>query len=159
MRCGELAMRVTTCVAFLLVPIASPGLAQNQVMCGPAVMAANAGRDVEAAIRSADQQGSPAQQGQAYQDNLRQRREQAEQYAAAARNGVALPPGAADSLRNELKADIEQWRAEFRVSRKELRAMRDHWLVAGGSLTAAQWAQRRVDWWATRDEWVAHHLR
>jgi len=109
----------------------------------------------DAAASSAEQRA----QRLAYEENLRVRREEAEQYAAAARSGVPLPPDAAETLRRELEADIEQWRAEYRVSHKELQAMRDQWLVARDSLTALQWAQRRVAWWAARDAWVAAHRR
>ena len=112
------------------------------------------GSNIDQAIRSIDSQSADARaQRIAYQQNLRIRREQAEQYAAAARNGVPLPPDAADTLRRELAADIEQWRVEFNVRHKESQAMRDQWLVARDSLTAVQWAQRRVDWWAAICHW------
>jgi len=114
--------------------------------------------NVEQAIRNIDSQNADARaQRLAYLDNLRIRREQAEQYAAAARKGVPLPANAAETLRHELEADIEQWRAEYKVSHKELQAMRDQWLVARESLTALQWAQHRVEWWSARDAWVASH--
>ena len=153
-------MRAATCFALPAALAAAPALAQGQPMCGTAVMIANAPRDLDNAIRTVDRQESQATQAQrrqAYQDNLRQRREQAEQYAAAARQGVALPPDAAETLRGELQADIEQWRAEFTVSRKEWQAMREQWLVSRDSLTSAQWAERRADWWSARDAWIARN--
>lgn len=125
------------------------------------------GADIDRAMRNIGSQDGGAaaptaeQRAQllAYQENLRIRRQQAEQYAAAAKSGVALPPDAAETLRHELEADIEQWRAEYRVSHKEWQAMRDRWLVDPNSLSALQWAQQRVDWWAARDAWVADHRR
>jgi hypothetical protein len=125
------------------------------------------GADIDRAVRNIDSPTAGAaaptaeQRAQllAYQENLRIRRQQAEQYAAAAKNGVPLPADAAETLRHELDADIEQWRAEYRVGRKEGQAMRDRWLVDRDSLTAVQWAQQRVDWWAAREAWVAAHHR
>ena len=96
---------------------------------------------------------------QEYRENLRIRREQAEQYVAAVRNGAQLPADAAETLRTELAADIEQWRAEFKASRKEWQVMREEWLVERDSLTAAQWAQRRADWWSARDAWATKNRR
>jgi hypothetical protein len=160
-----MAMRASLWAAALATTIASPALAQGRTMCGAEreTMAASAGMDVDRAARAVGgRQPDPAaaaRQRAAYQENLRLRRQQAEQYAAAARSGVPLPPDAATTLRNELAADIEQWRAEFRVGRKEAQAMRAQWLVERDSLTALQWAQRRVDWWAARDAWVAQHSR
>jgi hypothetical protein len=147
-------------LASLVALAASPAQAQNQVMCGTAVMTANASSDLEKAIHAVDRQESQAaaaRQRQGYLDDLRLRREQARQYAAAARNGVALPADAASTLRSELKADIAQWREEFHVSRKESRAMEERWLVPLESLGALEWAQRRTDWWDARDSWVAAH--
>jgi hypothetical protein len=156
-------MRASLWAAALATLAASPAQAQSRTMCGGEreAMAATAGMDIDRAARAAgDRPADPAataQQKAAYQENLRIRREQAEQYAAAARSGVPLPADAPATLRNELAADIEQWRAEFRVGRKEAEAMRGEWLVARDSLTAVEWAQRRVDWWAARDAWAAAH--
>jgi hypothetical protein len=160
---GRKAMRVTTCIAVQAALIAAPTHAQSPRMCESAMEIANAAADLDKAVRAVDgRQADPtasAQQRAAYQENLRVRRQQAEQYAAAARSGVPLPAGAAATLRSELAADIEQWRAEFRVGRQDADAMRARWLVERDSLTAVQWAQRRVDWWAARDAWVAAHSR
>jgi hypothetical protein len=162
---GDKAMRASLWIAVAASTLASPALGQGRTMCGAEreAMAASAGMDVsDAARRIADRQAdaaASAEQRAAYRENLRIRREQAEEYAAAARNGVPLPADAAESLRRELAADIEQWRAEFAVGRKDAEAMRRAWLVERDSLTAAQWAQHRVDWWAARDAWVAQHAR
>jgi hypothetical protein len=156
-------MRASSRFAALTVLAASPLLAQSRTMCGAEreAMAASAGMNIDAAARAAGQRqaGSAmtAQERAAYQENLRVRRQQAEQYAAAASNGVPLPANAAETLRNELAADIEQWRVEFSVGHKEADAMRKAWLVERASLSAVQWAQHRVDWWAARDAWVAQH--
>lgn len=90
-----------------------------------------------------------------YYENAQIRREQAQQYSTAMRNGAQLPSNAAKTLRDELKADMESWRDTFSVGRQEWQAMRDQWLVDRESLTAEQWAQRRLDWFAARDAWVA----
>ena len=162
---GSKAMRASLWIGAVAATLASPVLAQSRSMCGAEreAMAASAGMTVDNAARAVNDQQAPAaanaEQRAAYQENLRVRRQQAEQYAAAARNGVPLPPDAAETLRRELAADIEQWRAEFAVGRKEAEAMRQAWLVERDSLTAAQWAQHRVDWWAARDAWVARHAR
>jgi hypothetical protein len=162
---GRKAMRASLWVAVVAAAVAAPARAQSRTMCGAEreAMAASAGMDVDSAVRAAgSRQGDPAAAARAraaYQENLRVRRLQAEQYAAAARSGVPLPPDAADTLRRELAADIEQWRAEFHVGRNEADAMRSEWLVERDSLSAVQWAQRRVDWWAARDAWVARHAR
>jgi len=141
-------MRVSLCFAALGTLATSPVQAQSRNMCGAeqAAMAASAGMDVDKTARAlGDRQGNAAataQQRAAYQENLRIRRQQAEQYAAAGRSGVPPPPDARAALRNELAADIEQWRAEFRVGHKEAEGMRREWLVDGDSLSALQWAQR-----------------
>lgn len=159
-------MRTFRWLTALAAAFASPAIAQDRGMSGVEgiTMSNRDSNDIDKAISSVKEQqaGSPAdprpgEESLAYRENLRIRRQQAEQYAAAARNGAALPPDAAGTLRHELAADIEQWRGEFGVGRSEWRAMRDRWLDRRDSLTAAQWAQRRVDWWAARDAWVASH--
>ena len=150
--------------------IASP--APGQTIGGPNSMSPIPGTslpdssasDVDKAVRAIGEERAGSaekarrrEESPAFRENLRIRRRQAEQYAAAARSGVPLPGDAAATLRNELRADIEQWRAEFGVSRKEAQAMREQWLVERGSLSAAQWAERRVDWWRARDAWIARN--
>lgn len=162
------AIRVGGFPAVALALAAAPVSAQTMGGCGMSAangtaLADPAGADVGKLVQalqhekndSAEAQQRRLAEMQAYRDNLRVRREQAEQYAAAARSGVPLPADAAGTLRKELEADIAQWRAEFRVGRGEEQAMRAQWLVARDSLTAVQWAQRRADWWAARDAWIA----
>jgi hypothetical protein len=161
-------MRGFATLAALAALAAPPAFAQ--MMSGPREMSpidgtslpGNDASNVEKAIQAADQRDSssratPQQQAEraAYVENLRIRRAQAEQYVTAIRNGAQVPPGAAGALRHELETDIEQWRAEFRVGRVEREAMLAKWLVPLESLTALEWAERRVDWWAARDAWVA----
>jgi hypothetical protein len=164
------AIRGRDVLAVALALAAAPVLAQTTGGCGISAAkgtphadpaGADVGKTIQA-LRHTKEDSPEAQQRrreeiQAYRENLRVRREQAEQYAVAVRNGALLPADAAEALRAELAADIEQWRAEFGVGRKEWQAMRDEWLVARDRLTAAQRAQRRVDWWTARDSWVAHH--
>jgi hypothetical protein len=158
-------VRVKLWVAIVAASAAAPAAAQSHTMCAAEreAMAASAGLDVDRAVRAmGGKQADPAARAReeaAYRENLRIRRHQAEQYAAAARAGAPLPADAAASLRRELAADIEQWRVEFHVERNEAKAMRRTWLVDRDSLTAPQWAQRRLDWWAARDAWVAAHSR
>jgi hypothetical protein len=163
MRSGSLLATIATIATIAALAAASAGA---QVGSGVTEMSpANGtalpdpqGANLDSVLRSnAAEQPSAARL--AYLENLRVRREQAEQYAAAAHNGVALPSDAAAALRDELAADIEQWRVEFGVRRKDARAMRDEWLVAPDSLTAIEWADRRVAWWTARDAWVAGHHR
>jgi hypothetical protein len=166
------AIRVRGFPAVALALAAAPVAAQTTGGCGMSAangtaLADPAGADVGKMVQTLEHEKDESPEAQrwrreemqAYRENLRVRREQAEQYAAAVRNGAPLPADASETLRAELAADIEQWRAEFGVGRKEWQAMRDEWLVARDSLTAAQWAQRRVDWWTARDSWVADHRR
>ena len=159
-------MRRTACLAGLLALIAFPAPAQDYSLCSPDKVTMGGCAEIELGKALSDQShreaaeaAAAAEQRQAYQENLRIRRSQAEEYAAAARNGVPLPANAAETLRHELAADIEQWRAEFHVGRKDAQAMRDRWLVERDSLSAVQWAQRRVEWWDARDAWAAAHSR
>lgn len=163
-------MRISHRLVALAALLASPAF--GQMTNGPGSMSPipgtalpdASGSDVGQAARAVAEQQSAAPEGRhggvesaAYLANLRIRRQQAEQYAAAAERGVPLPADAALTLRNELAADIDQWRGEFSVGRKQWQAMRDRWLVPLANLTAIQWAQHRVDWWAARDSWIANH--
>ena len=94
---------------------------------------------------------------QEYRALAQERRSVAAQYAQAARSGRRLPDHAGRDIRTALKQDIDTWRSEFTVGRKEWQAMRDQWIVDRRSLTPAQWAQRRADWFATRDGWIARN--
>lgn len=100
----------------------------------------------------AEQQRLQAQQ---YRAQAEQRRAEALAYAQAARSGRPLPANAAGKIRSALKADIDAWREAFDVGRRDWQAMRDQWLVDRESLTAQQWAERRLDWFAVRDAWIA----
>jgi hypothetical protein len=159
-------VRHIPCLAIPLALIACPAPAQDYSLCSPDKVTMGGCAEIELGKALSEQgnrhaaaAGAAAQQQQAYRENLRIRRSQAEQYAAAARNGVPLPANAAETLRRELAADIEQWRAEFHVGRKDAQAMRDRWLVETDSLSAVQWAERRVEWWDARDAWAAAHPR
>ena len=92
---------------------------------------------------------------QEYRSLAQERRSLAMQYAQAARSGRNLPENADREIRKALMQDIDTWRSEFTVGRKDWQAMRDQWIVDRKSLTPAQWAQRRADWFATRDAWIA----
>jgi len=74
---------------------------------------------------------------------VQERRTLAQQYAAAARAGRALPVNSDRKIRDALSDDINAWRDEFRVGRTEWQAMRNQWIVDRASLTPQQWAQRR----------------
>jgi hypothetical protein len=90
-----------------------------------------------------------------YFDNAQIRRDQAQQYSTAMHNGAQLPADAARTLRDELRADMEAWRATFGVGRQEWQSLRDQWILERDALTAEQWAQRRLDWFVFRDAWIA----
>ena len=92
-----------------------------------------------------------------HQALAQERRATAMQYAEAARAGRKLPDSAARDIRNALKADIDEWRDQFRVGRDAWQAMRDQWIADKDSLTPEQWAQRRADWFTARDAWIAQH--
>jgi hypothetical protein len=92
-----------------------------------------------------------------YYANAQVRREQALQYAQALKNGVPAPSDARQTLRDELKADLDVWRDTFRVSREEWQSIRDQWIADRDDLNPEQWAQRRVDWFIFRDAWAAQH--
>jgi hypothetical protein len=88
---------------------------------------------------------------------VQERRALAQQYAQAARAGRRLPANADRKIRDALKDDIDEWRDQFRVGRTEWHDMRAQWIVDRKSLTPEQWAQRRADWFAARDTWIAQH--
>lgn len=88
---------------------------------------------------------------------VQERRSLAMQYAQAARSGRPLPRNADREIRSALSSDIDQWRDEFRVGRTEWQSMRNHWIADRSLLTPAQWAQRRADWFATRDAWITRN--
>jgi hypothetical protein len=78
-------MRASLWAAALALPAVSPAFAQSRTMCGGEreAMAASAGMDIDKAARAAgDRQAdaaATAQQRAAYRENLRVRRQQAEQ--------------------------------------------------------------------------------
>ena len=85
----------------------------------------------------------------------RERRASAFALARAARSGAHIPASAAARIREALSQDIDAWRAEFDVSRRDWEAMRERWLVDRRSLSAAEWAQHRAAWFLARDAWIA----
>jgi hypothetical protein len=84
-----------------------------------------------------------------------QRRANAMELAALARQGKPFPADASNRIRGALADDIDQWRDQFQVDRRAWQAMRDQWLVNRGSLTPQQWAIQRANWFAARDAWIA----
>jgi len=100
---------------------------------------------------AAQQHLSPDQ----YRVMAAQHRRDALALAQAARSGANIPASAGPRIRLALQQDMEAWREQFSVGRKDWQAMRDQWLADRGNMTAAEWAQRRADWFASRDAWVA----
>lgn len=100
----------------------------------------------------ADQQRLTSDQ---YRAQAAQHRADALALAQAARSGAPIPANAAGRIRMALQQDIQAWRDQFTVGRKDWQAMRDQWLADRGGMTAQDWAQRRADWFAARDAWVA----
>jgi hypothetical protein len=90
------------------------------------------------------------QRAQAFRAQVAGRRAAAEASAAAAQAG-----GSAEQLRSELKTDMEIWRDSFAVTKAEWKANLDQWLPHAAALTAAEWAERRVSWFQSRDAWLA----
>jgi hypothetical protein len=61
-------------------------------------------------------------------------------------------------IRAQLKQDMENWRDTFKVGRKDWQQVRDQILVDAGTLTPAQWAERRAQWFDARDQWIAKQV-
>lgn len=168
-----------TALATAALAIATPGFAQGQSgghgggpgggagagppMTPPGSYGAGAGAADYA-------HGIASQQGQFGRDFAAQQKLTADQYrvqaaqhradalalAQAARSGAHIPASAAGRIRAALKADIQAWRDEFTVGRKDWQAMRDQWLVDRNSLTPQLWALQRANWFAARDAWIAN---
>ena len=75
--------------------------------------------------------------------------------ADRARKGEALTSNASERIRTALEVDLRAWRNYFQVSNTEWKVTQSLWLGEVNSLTAAQWAERRADWFTARDAWLA----
>ena len=84
-----------------------------------------------------------------------QHKHQALELAAAVRAGAALPPHAAERIRQAMDVDLQLWREQFQVGRQEWQRMRNDWLAERGTTSAQEWALRRAAWFAARDNWIA----
>lgn len=82
------------------------------------------------------------------------RRTQALAMRDAARAGKSVGESS-EEIRAQLKQDMEDWRDTFRVDRKAWQQVRDEMLVDAGTITPAQWAERRAQWFDLRDQWIA----
>lgn len=165
---------LATIVVFAAAMLASSAMAQGRgggmgagMGAGPPVSPpgqAGGGFDTSTAARDignrqgsfgrdfAEQQRMSSEQ---YRQQARQRKDEAIAFSQSVRNGRVPPDSASRQLRTELKDDIDAWRDEFRVGRKEWMGVRDQWLADRDSLTPQEWAQRRVDWFDFRDAWIA----
>jgi len=94
-----------------------------------------------------------AAQADAYRTRVAGAHSEAQAMAAAARSGQAV--GASnESIRSALQSDMEGWRDTFHIAKTEWRATTDQWLPPLASLTPGQWAERRAQWFASREEWL-----
>lgn len=91
-----------------------------------------------------------------YRARADEHRANALKLAEMARNGATFPPNAAEKLRAALAADLEAWREEFEIGRKEWHEARDRWLAGRETMTAEQLAVLRAEWFAARDAWIAN---
>lgn len=90
-----------------------------------------------------------------YQQEAPQRLAQAQKMAEEGRNGT-LDYVSAKHIRSALQEDMETWRDVFAIGSQHWEAMRHEWLVEQ-KLSAEEWAERRVAWFAARDSWMAAH--
>jgi hypothetical protein len=162
-------MRTIAAAAILAAAFAaSPGSAQDMMNSpGPNGMPMpNPAQDYEEAMRRIDERGhlddiELARAGRESRTAWLERqavarRAQATEQAAALTAGTAADPGTAASIREALEKDLDDWRKQFDVGRREWRTMRATWLPEG-SFTAEEWAARRVEWFEARDAWIAAH--
>jgi hypothetical protein len=84
-----------------------------------------------------------------------ERRAEAVSLADRVKKGAEVPPGLVAKVRAALEGDIELWRHGYQASDKQWKAMRERWLRAPESLTAAEWVLWRAAWFDERDKWVA----
>ena len=61
-------------------------------------------------------------------------------------------------IRDELIADMEEWRKAFKIDKDQFQGLRDQIIVEESALTARQWADRRAQWFDVRDEWIAQEV-
>jgi hypothetical protein len=91
-----------------------------------------------------------------FQALAEERRAHAMKLAELARNGAVFPPDTAPKIRSALAEEINHWRDEFQVGRREWQAMRDQWLAERGTMSPQDWALRRAAWFEARDTWIAN---
>ena len=61
-------------------------------------------------------------------------------------------------IRDQLVADMEEWRKAFKIDKAQYQGLRDQIIVEEDQLTARQWADRRAQWFELRDEWIAQEM-
>ena len=142
--------------------MASAGLAQDTSMTssmgGPMAQSMpDPTQDLTNAVRAVDERNQTGREQRAalMRQRAAERREQARLEAAALASGVPAPVHTAATIRAALEDDLEAWRSEFNVGRREWRSMRETWLPDEASMTVAEWAAHRLNWFAARDAWIA----
>jgi hypothetical protein len=85
------------------------------------------------------------------------RRSQALSLRADAIAGKPMPYSS-QQIRAELLQDMEDWREEFRIAKRDFESLRDEIIVAEDALTPAEWAGRRAQWFELRDQWIAEQI-
>ena len=83
-------------------------------------------------------------------------RAQLARQTAAAERFVGQPLSDHDrrKIRSAISADLIAWRKQYDPRRADYRAIHDRWLVDEESLSAADWAKRRVDWLRAQQAWI-----
>ena len=87
-------------------------------------------------------------------------RAQLARQTAAAERFVGQPLGDRDrrKIRSAISADLIAWRKQYDPRRADYRAIYDRWLVDEESLSAADWAKRRVDWLRAQQAWIRANI-
>lgn len=75
----------------------------------------------------------------------------------SALSGKAITQSAKE-IRDQLAADMEEWRKTFKIDKAQYQGLRDQIIVEESALTARQWADRRAQWFELRDEWIAQEM-
>ena len=94
---------------------------------------------------------------QGFADSTAPRKADALALRESALSGKAITLSAKE-IRDQLIADMEEWRKAFKIDKAQYQGLRDQIIVDESALTARQWADRRAQWFDLRDEWIAQEV-
>ena len=94
---------------------------------------------------------------QGFADSTAPRKADALALRESALSGKAITLSAKE-IRDQLIADMEEWRKAFKIDKVQYQGLRDQIIVDESALTARQWADRRAQWFDLRDEWIAQEV-